>query len=335
MEETTGRSLYSFSAVCCFLAGAFLPLPGVGQNLSSTPSSTVSHFIFPHTEAGSFSNRKVAPTVTSVDGNATFASQLNASSSVPHEPLAPTTHGSLYTTARLQNTTLVTNSSGDDRSLPTPAANVVEVNQTSLDYSEPINTTSWVISSTVVMGTEPSKSKDTRGPTVTSQPESSTLTTLEPTKRRPETMSVTDHEAIAVENSSESTSAPNMTDTDRRALALNASSTTTLTPVVVSSTRTSHTLLETKQPANHVQKTSVVDVGEAGEDLPSMPEVNPVGEDPLVIAVIFIFVVTVGILALMGFLRYRQRNGRLQFRRLQDLPMDDMMEDTPLSLYSY
>lgn len=41
----------------------------------------------------------------------------------------------------------------------------------------------------------------------------------------------------------------------------------------------------------------------------------------MVITVISVFVVMVGILALVGFLRYRQHNNRMEFRRLQDLPM--------------
>lgn len=57
-------------------------------------------------------------------------------------------------------------------------------------------------------------------------------------------------------------------------------------------------------------------------ELPGVPAAaNPAGEDPLVIAVIFISIVTIGILALMGFLKYRKHNNQLQFRRLQDLPM--------------
>ena len=43
--------------------------------------------------------------------------------------------------------------------------------------------------------------------------------------------------------------------------------------------------------------------------------------DPLVITVISVFIVMVGILGLVGFLRYRQHNNRMEFRRLQDLPM--------------
>lgn len=41
----------------------------------------------------------------------------------------------------------------------------------------------------------------------------------------------------------------------------------------------------------------------------------------MVITVISVFIVMVGILGLVGFLRYRQHNSRMEFRRLQDLPM--------------
>ncbi|XP_034979718.2 mucin-2 [Zootoca vivipara] len=337
MEATARRSSYSFSAVCCLLAGTFLPLPGDGQNLSSIQSGSVSHFVLPHTEAGGLGNWTIPPTAISVDSNATLASQLNVSSSVPLEPLAPTEHSSLSTTAKLQNTTHVANSSADIHLLPAATANLVEVNQTRLNDSEPISTTVLVISSTNVMATEPSQPKEVQGPTSPSQPKASTLITSGPTERRPETMSVANHDAITEGSSAEYTLAPNTTDTDGRVLTASASSTTMLTPGIVSSTLTSPRVppVETEQTVNHVQKkTSTTDVGD-GEDLPSIPEASPIGEDPLVIAVIFIFIVTVGILALMGFLRYRQRSGQLQFRRLQDLPMDDMMEDTPLSLYSY
>ncbi|XP_069794908.1 uncharacterized protein [Narcine bancroftii] len=58
--------------------------------------------------------------------------------------------------------------------------------------------------------------------------------------------------------------------------------------------------------------------------------------DPLVIGMITVFFIIVGIISLLGFLKYRQRINQPEFRRLHELPMDDMMEeDTPLSLYSY
>lgn len=146
-------------------------------------------------------------------------------------------------------------------------------------------------------------------------------------------MPATDHEAITEHSTDESTSPPGFTVIEGSVLTLAAA-----TSEAASSTFRPHrtTPMETKRLTDHVpEKTSGLHMEDYDENLPSIPTDGPIGGDPLVIAVIFIFVVTVGILALMGFLRYRQRNNRLQFRRLQDLPMDDMMEDTPLSLYSY
>ncbi|XP_042191702.1 cell wall protein IFF6 [Callorhinchus milii] len=58
--------------------------------------------------------------------------------------------------------------------------------------------------------------------------------------------------------------------------------------------------------------------------------------DPLVVGIITVFFVIIGVLSILGFLKYRQRVNQPEFRRLHELPMDDMMEeDTPLSLYSY
>ncbi|KAL2301832.1 LOW QUALITY PROTEIN: hypothetical protein Nmel_011232, partial [Mimus melanotis] len=48
--------------------------------------------------------------------------------------------------------------------------------------------------------------------------------------------------------------------------------------------------------------------------------------DPLVITVISVFIVMVGILGLVGFLRYRQHNNRMEFQRLQDLPMSSDLQ---------
>lgn len=56
-------------------------------------------------------------------------------------------------------------------------------------------------------------------------------------------------------------------------------------------------------------------------ELPSSPLADTTRADPLVIAVISVFIIMVGILGLVGFLRYRQHNNRMEFRRLQDLPM--------------
>ncbi|KAM6963022.1 uncharacterized protein FYW47_008651 [Aplochiton taeniatus] len=57
--------------------------------------------------------------------------------------------------------------------------------------------------------------------------------------------------------------------------------------------------------------------------------------DPLLGALVSAFIVAAVIITLLVFLKLRRRDDRPEFRRLQDLPMDDMMEDTPLSMYTY
>ncbi|XP_036378695.1 mucin-2 [Megalops cyprinoides] len=57
--------------------------------------------------------------------------------------------------------------------------------------------------------------------------------------------------------------------------------------------------------------------------------------DPLLAGLVSVFIVSAAVISLLLFLKFRQRYERPEFRRLQDLPMDDMMEDTPLSMYSY
>ncbi|XP_053325541.1 mucin-2-like [Spea bombifrons] len=82
------------------------------------------------------------------------------------------------------------------------------------------------------------------------------------------------------------------------------------------------------------RRPSVLDVGEDEKDLPTYYPKN--NSNPLFVMIVAIFtIMVVMIVVVVGFHRYRRRNNRTEFRRLQDLPMDDMMEDTPLSLYSY
>ncbi|XP_018113818.1 uncharacterized protein LOC108714266 [Xenopus laevis] len=78
----------------------------------------------------------------------------------------------------------------------------------------------------------------------------------------------------------------------------------------------------------------VLNVGDGGKDVPSYYSKN--NSNPLFVMIVSIFTVMVVTVAVMvGFQRYRRNHRQTEFRRLQDLPMDDMMEDTPLSLYSY
>ncbi|XP_068197387.1 mucin-5AC-like [Antennarius striatus] len=75
----------------------------------------------------------------------------------------------------------------------------------------------------------------------------------------------------------------------------------------------------------------VLNVGD--EDPKSLHSSSPL--DPMLAALMSVFIVTTAIFFTFLFLRIRQRTNRPEFHRLQDLPMDDLMEDTPLSRYSY
>ncbi|XP_028988093.1 translation initiation factor IF-2-like [Betta splendens] len=57
--------------------------------------------------------------------------------------------------------------------------------------------------------------------------------------------------------------------------------------------------------------------------------------DPLLAGLLSVFIVTTAIVFVALFLKFRQRANHPEFHRLQDLPMDDLMEDTPLSRYTY
>ncbi|KAK3546257.1 hypothetical protein QTP70_025173, partial [Hemibagrus guttatus] len=76
---------------------------------------------------------------------------------------------------------------------------------------------------------------------------------------------------------------------------------------------------------------SELDVGD--EDSDKGPSPSPL--DPLLAGLISIFIISTALLSIVLFLKFRQQSGHPEFHRLQDLPMDDLMEDTPLSRYSY
>ncbi|KAK2822072.1 hypothetical protein Q5P01_022137 [Channa striata] len=57
--------------------------------------------------------------------------------------------------------------------------------------------------------------------------------------------------------------------------------------------------------------------------------------DPLLAGLLSVFIVTTAIVFVVLFLKFRHQNNHPEFHRLQDLPMDDLMEDTPLSRYTY
>ncbi|KAA0708162.1 hypothetical protein E1301_Tti022301 [Triplophysa tibetana] len=57
--------------------------------------------------------------------------------------------------------------------------------------------------------------------------------------------------------------------------------------------------------------------------------------DPLLAGLVSAFVIIAAVVSVLIFLTFRNRNDRAEFRRLRDLPMDEMLEDAPLSTYNY
>ncbi|XP_016382307.1 uncharacterized protein LOC107719408 [Sinocyclocheilus rhinocerous] len=62
---------------------------------------------------------------------------------------------------------------------------------------------------------------------------------------------------------------------------------------------------------------------------------SKVSTDPLLAGLVSAFVVVAAIVSVLIFLKFRNTSDGPEFHRLQDLPMDDMLEDAPLSMYSY
>ncbi|XP_009285577.1 PREDICTED: uncharacterized protein PB18E9.04c [Aptenodytes forsteri] len=237
------------------------------------------------------------------------------------------------------NMSLTVNSSTEIPS-PTPTTSTLEENQPNHEVTEPFSTTEEMDDASSATPTLPLNSVPAT--TNSSQLGPFDGQTVGPTAARSETRPGTSPAGATEESTMEPRTSSAPISTIGSTSSATTSSTVTVRPLVTSSTSTSTAAIPTStsaldQPLEPMhEKASVLDVGDdENPELPSSPLAGTTRADPLVITVISVFIVMVGILGLVGFLRYRQHNSRMEFRRLQDLPMDDMMEDTPLSLYSY
>ncbi|XP_051773857.1 uncharacterized protein si:ch73-344o19.1 [Ctenopharyngodon idella] len=86
-------------------------------------------------------------------------------------------------------------------------------------------------------------------------------------------------------------------------------------------------------PLEDQDKPSELDVGDQESGKVSHRPTSPL--DPLLAALVTIFIICTAMVSAVLFLRFRQRSEHPEFHRLQDLPMDDLLEDTPLSRYTY
>ncbi|CAL8280819.1 unnamed protein product [Lota lota] len=102
----------------------------------------------------------------------------------------------------------------------------------------------------------------------------------------------------------------------------------------------------TQSPSSTTSPSASTTQAPAGSLHPDIPSELNVGDDafkgpkpsssldPLLAGLVSVCVVTAAIISVVLFLRFRQQAGRPEFQRLQDVPMDDLMEDT-LSSYTY
>ncbi|XP_066048818.1 uncharacterized protein [Chamaea fasciata] len=355
--EGTRLSLLHLAAACCLLCA----LPGEGQK---TAEALVSPAPFPSTaltsqprEASGFSPVTTAIPQTSLEKNLTAAT-LNATGAHATEvddafiltsPMAGSKEGRLQTaTTASPGDITVTHPEHDNMSLsvnssteipsPTLTASTLEENQPSHETTEPFSTTEETDDASSATPTPPLNT--VLATTNSSQSGLFDGQTLEPTAARSEAKPGTSPVGATEESTVEPRTSPAPVSIVRSTSFAAASSTVTVTPLMTSPTAASTAAIPTSTPTlaqssepRH-EKASVLNVGDDdNSELPNLA--GKTRADPLVITVISVFIVMVGILGLVGFLRYRQHNNRMEFRRLQDLPMDDMMEDTPLSLYSY
>ncbi|XP_060722725.1 uncharacterized protein LOC132843436 [Tachysurus vachellii] len=135
------------------------------------------------------------------------------------------------------------------------------------------------------------------------------------------------------------TTSPSATTTQSRGKSSTVTTKGTSMPTTTANTITATTTTTTTTQPTEFSSTPVL--AKARVDTPSELNVGDSTEnpstsmDPLLAGLVSMFVVSAAIVSLLIFLKFRHRNERPEFRRLQDLPMDDMMEDTPLSMYSY
>ncbi|XP_063263262.1 mucin-2-like isoform X2 [Prinia subflava] len=342
--EGTRRALLHLAAACCLLCA----LPGEGQKTAGSEEASVSPSPFPSTvltlhqprEASEFSPVTSAIPQTSLEKNLTAAT---LSSTGPHateedDAFIPTTpmagskeeRQQASTTASPGNIT-VTHPEHDNMSLsanssteiPSPAltASTLEENQPSHEATEPFSTTEERDDATPTppLNTVPATANSSQSGLFDGH-------TLEPTAARSETKPGTSPVGATEESTVEPRPSSAPISTVGSTSLATASGTVTVTPLMTSSTSASTAAIPTSTPTlaqtleSRHEKASVVDVGDdENSELPNLA--GKTRADPLVITVISVFIVMVGILGLVGFLRYRQHHNRMEFRRLQDLPM--------------
>ncbi|XP_043984960.1 cell wall protein DAN4-like [Gambusia affinis] len=194
---------------------------------------------------------------------------------------------------------------------------------------------------------------NTTGPFSTSPPHTTQSTLNHTTPSHGTPPSATPSEELASNNSTQnetspstSVSAPKVaTTTAAAAITASAFSTSPSNPTLSgdnatsqSSTNANQSIFATTKPSS-VTITALLNITSTHAE--SSPKLTMEGSNshdsprPLLVGLVSAFIIAAIVITLLLFLKFRRRQNGPRFHRLQDLPMDDMMEETPLSMYSY
>ncbi|XP_077573750.1 uncharacterized protein LOC144197063 [Stigmatopora nigra] len=162
--------------------------------------------------------------------------------------------------------------------------------------------------------------------TTTIEPHPSTSSILAPTTLRT-SPTTTQHSTTTIPATSPSTTTSTTSQTTTTTTPPSKQETRSKAPPLTTIALQTHTSMKTKL---HPDTPSQLNVNGETVQVHDSPRL-----DPLLAGLVSAFVVSAVVIVLLLFLKLRRRDNRPEFRRLQDLPMDDMMEETPLSMYSY
>ncbi|XP_028300144.1 DNA-directed RNA polymerase II subunit RPB1-like [Gouania willdenowi] len=195
----------------------------------------------------------------------------------------------------------------------TSSVDVPNIPPTSPDYNVSHNTTPPLSDSTINLGKQTGNPGPTAPPTSAPAPETPIATSGNQSRSTSGSGSISPQEP----SGSHTSSSPSDLHTEVTGDAQPWSS----------STLSNSPSLQAK---THGDNPSQLNVGEDPTVRHDSPKL-----DPLLAGLVSAFIITAVIFTLLVFLKLRRRDNRPEFRRLQDLPMDDMMEDTSLTMYSY
>ncbi|KAI4809463.1 hypothetical protein KUCAC02_018342 [Chaenocephalus aceratus] len=165
------------------------------------------------------------------------------------------------------------------------------------------------------------------------QTQSSTATSLH--TNVPASLSATTESLSSAPTVQSSASTPHISTTEGRAALTTDPFNTFSSPAAHTPTTKAQPLTSApgRGPAGPTHREIPPQLNVGDEDLKRPRSSSPL--DPLLAGLLSVFIVTTAIVFVVLFLKFRQRTTHPEFHRLQDLPMDDLMEDTPLSRYSY